>query len=207
MVMSLLRQQRMHRLAFAALLMSGTIARASDGRDPEHAVRLVAAAGLGQVQMTGEHYGSAETEAGLEGIIWFGPNIGGGLLATHDIIVPWNPRDPDSNLVHYDEGLEPELTLRDSIRRFGHGELSLQGSAGVGMAKVRTMDLSGIHGHEEHTTGDAKEVASTTSMTASVAGAVALRVSWLEVTLGARAQANRAGDWSIGPQLTLGAAF
>ncbi|GEM_PF-6837097 len=197
----------MIRCVVAAVLFTTTFARANDGPDPGVTVRGVGAVGFGKVGMADGHFGSVSLAAGLEGVYWFEPGIGAGLHLSHSVFAPFSPSSMDANLVHWDEELVPELIFRGPFRRFEHGAVSLQSTVGAGIAEVRTMDLSAIHGHEEHVTGSAKEVAKTEALIATAAVAVAVRLSWFEMSFGVRGQVNSARDWAIGPHVTLGATF
>ena len=197
----------MLRWVVAVVLVTAPVARADDGPDPEVTVRGVGAVGFGQVGMADGHFASVNIAAGLEGMYWVAPGIGAGLRLSHSVFAPFSPSSTDANLVHWDEELVPELIFRGPFRRFKHGAVSLQSTVGAGLAEVRTMDLSDIHGHEEHVTGSAKEVARTQSVLATAAIAVAVRLSWFELSFGVRGQVNSVKDWAIGPQVTLGATF
>lgn len=188
------------------MITTATVARAGDVVDPQVTIRVVGAVGAGDVHMSDGRFGALGLDAALEGVYWLGA-IGIGLRVGHSVLAPFSPSTADAELVHWNESVEPALVMRTPVARFGVGTLSLQGSVGLGIVDVRTMDLSGIHGHEEHTTGSAVEVASETRFAASLAGAAALQLSWFELSLGLRAEANRAGDWMIGPQLGVGASF
>ncbi|CAN5235686.1 hypothetical protein BH11MYX1_BH11MYX1_07690 [soil metagenome] len=197
----------MIRWVVAVVLFTATFANADTASDPEVTIRGGGTVGFGQVGMADGRFGAVSVSAGLEGVYWFEPGIGAGLHLSHSVFAPFSPSSAAANLVHCDEELVPELIFRGPFRRFEHGALSMQTTLGAGIADVRTMDLSEIHGHEEHATGSAKEVAKTKSLLATAAIAVAVRLSWFELSFGVRGQVNSAKDWAIGPQLTLGATF
>jgi hypothetical protein len=206
-VANLLGGWAMRFLAVAAVLAASSAARADELRDPAFTIRALAFAGGGMTRLTAGHYAAASFALGLDAAYWFEPGVAVGVRLVHGVYAPFNPGTTDAELAHWNEAIEPELVLRRVVRRFPGGGFAVGGSASAGVNDVRTMDVSAIHGHEEHVTGHAREIAHAYALSGSVAGGFALRIRWVELAAGVLAEANRAGDWAVGPYATLGATF
>ena len=198
-----------HLVAELAALAALAMASRAHADPPRWTIQVDGAAGVGSVNLPAARHVAAALDLGIEADYWWAPHLGVGLRWGDATYGPLDEAGADERLVHWNDVLEPELLARSTLRAFdrGRGALGLVASAGLGMATVRTLENRDLLVIGHHVFGESRQIAKERDLDATLGGALAVRERGIELAIGLRAQANGAGDFAIGPSVSVGVSW